>query len=40
MLTDEIIANIWHESGNQIHKFARLLEKWIINELENRAKEK
>lgn len=30
MLTDEIIAQLWYESNNQYHKFARLIEAFTI----------
>ena len=27
-LTDELIGDLWHQSGCHLHKFARLLIKW------------
>ena len=28
-LTDEVIANLWHQNGTHHHHFARAIERWL-----------
>ena len=28
-LTDEVIGDLWHQADHHLHKFARLLRKWL-----------
>jgi hypothetical protein len=28
-LTDEVIANLWHQNGGFHHHFARAIERWL-----------
>ena len=35
MLTDEVIDQLWYESNNQLHKFARLIEAWVTINIKN-----
>ena len=28
-LTDEVIGDLWHQSGCHLHKFAKMLREWL-----------
>lgn len=28
-LTDEVIAELWHQSGGHLYKFAKILRDWL-----------
>jgi hypothetical protein len=31
-LTDEVIADLWHQNGTYHHHFARAIERWLKGE--------